>query len=220
MHLKRLSEFKANDQGQVTAVFSRLNVVDHDGDVTLPGAFTSGAKVRISAYNHASWDGALPVGKGVIHEQGDVALLEGQFFMGTTHGKDTFETVKQLGDLGEWSYGYDVKESEQGTHEGMPVRFLKALDVHEVSPVLLGAGIGTHTVAAKNRDRTAGLTDDDVLELADRMASVLKSKGLPVPTTLAELVRQADSAEALEVRTKDSLKAIAAAHGIHLEGGN
>ena len=138
-------------KGEVEAVFAVLNVIDHDGDVTLPGAFESGTEVRISAYNHESWKGALPVGKGVISEVGDQAILKGQFFLDTTGGRDTFEVVKQMGDLQEWSYGYDVLVGEPGAKDGQRVQFLKRLAVHEVSPVMLGAGIDTRTLAVKGR---------------------------------------------------------------------
>lgn len=143
-------EVKDADKGQVTAVFSTFDKVDKDGDVTVKGAFTDGAPVRISAYQHMSWSGALPVGKGVIRVSGDETMLEGQFFLNTNGGRDTFEVVKEMGDLQEWSYGYDVKKSEFGEFKGERVRFLKALQVHEVSPVLIGAGVDTRTLAAKS----------------------------------------------------------------------
>lgn len=167
MKTKTLSGLKVVDEekGAVEAVFATLGVIDHDGDVTLPGAFTDGAKVRISAYNHASWGDALPVGKGTIREDGNEAILSGQFFMDTTAGADTFKTVKQLEDLGEWSYGFDVVESEPGEMNGQSVQFLKTLLVHEVSPVILGAGLGTRTLAAKARGMK--LTDHAEAVLTD-----------------------------------------------------
>ncbi|MFF5445486.1 HK97 family phage prohead protease [Streptomyces sp. NPDC012888] len=145
-------EIKDADKGTVKAVFSTFDVIDHDGDVTAPGAIEDGALVRISAYGHASWGGALPVGKGVVRIKGSEAILEGQFFMDTTHGRDTFETVKQLSEDGlqEWSYGFDVLDAEPVERDGRSVRLLKRLKVHEVSPVLLGAGINTRTLAAKS----------------------------------------------------------------------
>lgn len=140
------------DEGRVSALFATFNVKDHDGDVTLPDAFQDGEGVRISVYNHGSWGpGQLPVGKGVVRTTKDGPVLEGQFFLNTTAGADTFETVKQMGDLQEWSYGYDVLDSERGTKDGEKVRFLKKMKVHEVSPVLLGAGIGTQTLGVKGR---------------------------------------------------------------------
>ena len=146
-------EIKDADKGEITAVFATLNVIDSDGDVTLPGAFQAGAKVRISAYGHKSWEGVLPVGKGSIREIGNEAVLDGRFFLDTAAGADTFRVVKALGEDGlqEFSYGYDASEFSFGDFEGRQVRFLKRLLVHEVSPVLLGAGVGTRVLAAKGR---------------------------------------------------------------------
>lgn len=151
MLTKALSGLKITDadQGRVQAVFATFNVKDLDDDVTLPGAFQTGAPVRISAFNHTSWGGALPVGKGTISETDAGAVLDGQFFMNTQAGRDTFETVKQMGELQEWSYGYDILESSEGQLDGETVTFLKSLVVYEVSPVLLGAGIETRTLALK-----------------------------------------------------------------------
>ncbi|PAZ15674.1 hypothetical protein CLM62_12825 [Streptomyces sp. SA15] len=158
-------EIKDESKGEVTAVFATLGVRDHDGDFTRDGAFTDGAPVRISAYGHKSWDGLLPVGKGVIRIKGKKAILEGQFFMNTTHGRDTFETVRELSEAGlqEWSYGFDINEFSFGEEKGQQVRYLDRVTVHEVSPVLLGAGIGTRTLSAKGRDLAdAGYTPESV----------------------------------------------------------
>lgn len=140
-------------EGKVSCVFAVFGVKDHDGDVTLPGAFEDGAKIRVSAYNHASWEpGHLPVGKGVIRTTDTEAIADLQFFMGTTAGRDTFEVMKEMdADLQEWSYGFDTLDSERGHQDGEPVNFLKKQLVHEVSPVILGAGSSTRTLSAKAR---------------------------------------------------------------------
>jgi hypothetical protein len=129
-------EIKAGDKGQVNAVFSTFNVLDKDSDITLPGAFAEGAPVVISAYGHKSWEGALPVGDGVIRTTAKEAVLDGQFYMDTTHGADAFRTVKRLAErgLGQWSYGYDVQDADYGEMDGKQVRYLKRLSVTEVSP--------------------------------------------------------------------------------------
>jgi HK97 family phage prohead protease len=154
---------KDADQGRWEAVFSSLDVVDHDGDVTLPGAFEDGAPVVISAYGHTSWGGALPIGKGTIRTSETEAVLDGQLFLSTAAGRETFEVLKGLGELQQLSYGYDVLESEFGERDGQRVRFLKALKVHEVSPVLVGAGIDTRTLAVKGKDLTYNDHADQVL---------------------------------------------------------
>ena len=145
----RQVEIKAGDQGQVTAVFATFNVVDKDGDVTLPDAFEDGAEVLISSYQHTSWQGALPVGKGRIRTTKTEAILEGQFFMNTTAGRDTFTVVKALGPRQQWSYSLANVTAENGKFDGQDVQFLKRIHVDEVSPVLVGAGVNTRTLAAK-----------------------------------------------------------------------
>jgi HK97 family phage prohead protease len=148
------------EAGEFTAVFSRFNVIDHDRDVTLPGAFTDGEKVRISYWGHRWQD--LPVGRGVIHQDAETAWVDGKFFLDTEAGKETYLTVKNLGELQEWSYGFDIREAERGVFEEQDVQFLRALKVYEVSPVMLGAGIGTGTTDIKTKPE-----DDDEGEAGD-----------------------------------------------------
>lgn len=182
---RRLKEFtkvrvKDAEQGLVTAVFATLNVIDSDGDVTVPGAFTEGEAVRISAYGHKSWEGKLPVGRGTIKEIGDEAIFEGKFFLNTEAGREHFELVKEMSvdpGLQEWSYGFDVLDGAPGQHDGQDVFFIKKLKVHEVSPVLLGAGVNTRTLALKG----------DQLKFADHLASVVAEVEL-VNTRASEVV--------------------------------
>lgn len=164
------------DEGLVEAVFSTFNVIDHDGDVTLPGAFEDGAAVGISAYGHNSWMGGLPVGRGVIRVEKKRAVLEGQFFLSTETGRETFETIKQMGELQEWSYGYDVLDT--GDVEDLPeplrhaYRVLAKLHVHEVSPVLVGAGVDTETLSVKGKRAIPSHSTDVVDEAWDKGANV------------------------------------------------
>lgn len=156
---------KDADQGLVQAEFATLNVVDLDGDVTLPGAFGE-QRVKLAAWGH-KW-GDLPVGKGGISEQGVKAVFDGQFFLDTMSGKEHFLTVRNLADQQEWSYGFEVEEA---VRKGNPDfdelltagaftapqandvwRFLTKLKVFEVSPVMRGAGINTRTTGLKDAD--------------------------------------------------------------------
>lgn len=151
-------EFKEDGDtpGSFRATFSRLQAIDHDYDVTLPGAFERGQKVRIAQWGHA-WN--LPIiGTGVIDADESTAWVDGRFNLNMTAGRDTYESVKDAGELQEWSYGFDILESSDGDFEGQPVRYLKKLKVHEVSPVMLGAGIGTHTDSIKSNPE---LTHDE-----------------------------------------------------------
>lgn len=176
------------EEGAVRVAFARLNVIDHDGDVTYPGAIATKA-VPMSSFEHRSWPhkgGFLPVGKGEVREQGDLAIFDGAFFVDTTHGRDTYLTVKHMGDLQEWSYGFTTIDSVptpmvNGTKAR---RGLKALDVHEISPVLKGAG-ESRTVGIKS----AAWDDDD---------------GLPAGASFAEQFGGwLAEAEAITLRTRE-----------------
>lgn len=141
--------FKDGDQGAFRATFCRFNVVDLDGDVTVPGAFTAGQKVRIAQWGH-NWS-APAIGMGVIGADPERAWVDGRFFLDTSAGMDTYKAVKNLGELQEWSYGFEVKDRSFGDFGDPPreVQFLRALNVFEVSPVMIGAGIDTGTDAIK-----------------------------------------------------------------------
>ena len=145
-------ELKKDKPGSFTAKIATLNVIDHDGDVTLPGAFPKGKQILISSYMHASWRGALPVGKGVIREEGNDVFVDGEFNLNTDIGKEHYETVKFAPELQEWSYGFIVVETAEDTewNKNPKVwRVLKAVDPFEASPVLRGAGIDTRTLSIK-----------------------------------------------------------------------
>lgn len=149
-------QIKDADKGTIECVFATTGVKDHDGDFTLPGAFEVGAEVIISAYGHKSWMGVLPVGQGVIRVEKDKAILDGEFFIDTPNGAETFGVIKRLGRKQEWSYGFDVLETGELTEDMRQKgvwRVLKKLKVYEVSPVLVGAGVDTMTLSAKARDQ-------------------------------------------------------------------
>jgi hypothetical protein len=154
-----MSETKVDQAGNFRASIARITnadgtrVVDKEGDAYLgPQAFPVGKAVVISAYQHTSWSGALPVGYGVVGANQHSAWVSGQFFTDTTAGRDTYLTVKALASrgLGEWSYGYDVLDQATDRAEIADLapgakRLLKSLNIFEASPVLVGAGVGTQT---------------------------------------------------------------------------
>jgi phage head maturation protease len=197
IHLKDAS---ITESGIVKAVFATLGVVDHDGDIILSGSIPNGAPVRMSAYNHASWQYALPVGKGTISEVGNELIFDGQFFLDTTDGADTYKTVKGLGDLVEWSFGFDILEKDSMTDPAtnQEVRRLKRLNVTEVSPVLLGAGINTRTLAVKSLRKDQSIYKAKIAGIQSEAetkgdAPLAKAAGV----LLGLLEEEADSAESM-----------------------
>lgn len=137
--------------GRVRVAFARIGgKPDHQGDVILPGAIPSGKDVGISGYNHGTSIGeTMPVGRGTLSEQGGFAVLDGFFFTNTAGGRETFETIRGMKELQEWSFGFRILASRpvKAGH-----RELVSLDIFEVSPVLRGAGLDTHTISLASLD--------------------------------------------------------------------
>jgi hypothetical protein len=177
---KRIELKKLDDDGTGLAQIATLSAVDHDGDTYAAGAFGKQDVIILAGH---SWDG-VPLGKGRVYEKGDHAFAEFKLNLDTVAGKDWHRALKFDMDptngkpLTEWSYGYKVLESSEEVRDGKAVRVLEKLAVHEVSPVVKGAGVGTHTVAMKSRPEF--LTDADALiEFAERLASERKAEGVP-----------------------------------------
>lgn len=180
-------------RGQFTAHFAKLGVIDRDGDVIVSGALGSDAPldVIISSWGH-KWQ-ELPVGRGTVYEEGEYLVCSGKFFIDTEDGDQTYKTVKGLGDLCEWSFGFNVLAAEPGSMDNRPVQYLKRLSIFEVSPVLQGAGIETRTVDIKaaepQSDDDADSKDDAAEELCEHCGEEdCMCKDEAAKSTLAALI--------------------------------
>lgn len=156
------------DNGTVSAVFSVFNEIDSDNDVVLPNSIKSGYgdKGVAMVWGH-DWKNII--GKGQIIQDDEKAIFKGQFNLNTTAGKEAYETVKAMGDLQQWSFGFEVKDSEMGMFkkdngEEKEVRYLKDLKVWEVSPVMVGANQNTYTVAVKEQKEPEDEITEEVIE--------------------------------------------------------
>lgn len=148
--LKELSE-----KGDGVAIIATLNVIDADMDVTLPGAFGEQVVQMIPAHD---WK-KTPIGKATISEAGDEVIAKFKLNLKNSLGKDWYESLKFDVDnppsKQQFSYGFSIPKegSEDGKFEEQDVRFLKRLKVHEISPVLVGSGIGTGTSILKDKEK-------------------------------------------------------------------
>jgi HK97 family phage prohead protease len=147
--LKQIDEAK----GQVTAVIATLNVKDHDGDVILPGAFDTQEAQIVPVHD---WD-SVPLGRASISETNNEVVAKMRFNLDIEDARKWHSAIKfdyEAGNpLQEYSFGYEIKQAEKGDFKGERVQFLKKLKVIEVSPVMLGAGIGTGTVDVKKNKK-------------------------------------------------------------------
>jgi len=159
--------------GAVSAVFSTFGVVDADNDVVLATALTHGQAVPMT-WAHR-WD--LPVGKGIVQVGENQAVFDGEFFLETDAGLEAYKTVRAMGPLQEWSWGFRVIDAGYEQRDEKFVRVIKRAEVFEVSPVLVGAGVGTYTVGIKSGDGHMALADqgDAVLAAATDLAGRLRA---------------------------------------------
>ena len=165
-------------EGKVEAVFSVFNSVDSDGDVVLPNSIKSGYgdKGVAMVWGH-DWKDVI--GRGEIVQDNDKAVFKGQFIMDTERGREAYNTVKAMGDLQQWSFGYEVLDSENGSFQkdgkSSDARYLKELKVWEVSPVLVGANQNTYTIGVKEQsENNSGLTlADESDELLNNLSALL-----------------------------------------------
>ncbi len=168
------------EKGEGSAVIAELNVIDLDGDVTLPGAFgEQHVNIQPAHDRHAP-----RLGKGVLKEDGGFAIANFKFNLApeAVTAKEWYSALKfdmKNGmPLQEWSYGFKIVEADFGQFEGREVRFLKRLKVHEISPVLRGAGVGTQTLALKSNMTFKEEMEKAMTSLADVKNLIERAKSL------------------------------------------
>ncbi len=155
------AELKMDDGGSGEARIATLNVVDKDGDVTLPGFFGDAQVAHLLPAHDWSH---VPMGKGRVVERGDAAYVAFQINTEIAAARDWQSALKfDLANppaIQEWSYGFRVHADawKEEQRDGRRVRLMgprpdgsPGAIVHEFSPVVVGAGEGTGTVAVKGR---------------------------------------------------------------------
>jgi prohead serine protease len=194
--VKAFESFEIKDAatGEVEAIIATLGVVDRDYDVIMEGAVKDGSKVKMSAYGHDVvgfiGPGKIPVGKGLVFEEKGKLVFRGRVFVTTPRGQEAIAVLKEMGKDQEWSFGYRVMgeevPDEEWTRKGARRMITKA-DVFEVSPVLIGAGIGTRTVSAKQ----ASTLDREASALAAQFARITERHATPAGVPLPPRFRPA-----------------------------
>ena len=196
-------------EGKVEAVFSVFNEIDSDGDVVRPNSIKSGYgdKGVAMVWGH-DWKDVI--GRGEIVQDNDKAVFKGQFIMDTERGRDAYNVVKAMGDLQQWSFGYEVVDSEKGLFQSkdgeleQEVRFLNDVKVWEVSPVLVGANQNTYTIGVKefNKDNLSNNDTDIDIDNTENGKDIEQSL-VEGKTFADEVTELRTSLVALIDRTKD-----------------
>lgn len=183
---------KDEGPGSVVAKFSTFDIVDRSGDIVRPSAFTDGQSVPM-VWSH---DWTKPIGKGVIRVTATHAEFHGSFFR-TSAGQEARETVREMGDLQEWSWGFRITGTQRNDNiEGLDI--VKA-EPFEVSPVLVGANPQTSTLAVKSEREAANRRALNDLERG-RLALEAIDLGMTSEETLNALEHERLDLEAIDLR--------------------
>ena len=176
METKIFRAKQVDDAGVASAVIATLNVIDHDGDVTLPGAFGTQHVPVVPTHD---WE-SVPLGKAVLRESSNEAIADIKFNLNSPTAREWHSALKFDMEHGtplqQWSYSYDVLKESKGEFEGRQVRFLKDLKVHEVGPLILGAGINTRTLAVKERPGEVRSILNEVKETLHKTKRIIDSE--------------------------------------------
>jgi 8-oxo-dGTP pyrophosphatase MutT (NUDIX family) len=204
----------SDPEGTFVALVSVTGIVDEVGDVIVPGAYavTLAKRIPKGIFTH-DWN--RWVAKTIAVEEwlpGDPRLpktqrngdpwpvqagalvVKGQFNLGTSEGRESYENVKFFSEVGEceWSIGYQVPDGAATVKGG--IRYIKMLELYEYSPVLfgaaplsttlqvkdmLGASAGVATVDGGSAD-LFGLGEDEELDLVERARRPHLADG-PIP---------------------------------------
>lgn len=144
----------------------------------------------MAAWGH-NW-GDLPSGKGQVLVEEKQAVFSGRFFLETNAGLDTYNTVKAMGPLQEWSWGFEILDAAWEKRDGDYVRIIQRTRIFEVSPVLVGAGVGTYTRSIKRGLRYADQAEavlaavDDLVGRTQALADLRAKEGRPLATAHQE----------------------------------
>lgn len=157
--VKAAGEVDGLPEGEFHAIVSVFDNVDSYGDVVLPGAFTDtlaawaekGDPIPV-IWSHRWDDPDCHVGVVVAAEERETGLW--------VHGRIDIDAdaplkAKQVHRLlkgrrvTQFSFAYDVTDAGWGKRDDREVYELRALDIHEVGPCLIGANQETELLAAK-----------------------------------------------------------------------
>ena len=210
-------ELKADDIEE-TGVFKGYGSIfgnkDSHSDIVMPGAFIStilkGGRNGTGVAMLLQHDSRKPIGVwNMLAEDKKGLKVEGQLAMKTKDGQETYELMK-LGALKGLSIGYDVVVEEIDSKK--KIRFLKEVDLWEISPVTFGANVKATVTSVKEvfevlknakteREIERALRDSEIFSKSNalHLISVIKS-------TLRDSEPRKDDGESVLPMILDSMK--------------
>lgn len=174
---------KSGSAGSAQFVIATIGRRDADSDIVESGAIGRQTVVVLPAHDWTS----VPLGKAETHEDGHHVLADVRFNLDVPEARSWHAALKFDMEHGppvqEFSWGYDPVLSKPDRVDGVLVRRLQKIKLHEVSMVVRGSSVGSRLVTVKERDDDGrDLTPEQRAELlrirSDSEAWRLKKEGL------------------------------------------
>lgn len=177
-------EFRLDDTtgdsaaAEFTAYASVFNNTDSYGDVVQPGAFAKslsiweerGAPIPL-LWGHNMEDPDYNIGHVLEASEDDHGLkVRCELDLKSPKGQTVHRLLKS-GRVREMSFAFSATDTEYGRHEGDPVRFVKSVDLYEVSVVPLGANPKTSILSVRNNP----MGDDDERQWRKEVLEALRN---------------------------------------------
>jgi len=143
------------DPGEFKALVSVFGNVDLQGDRVMPGAFTRTLKDRGLPpvfYSHQWQDLGALIGYTTHAEETKSGLeVEGKLFLDESEGARIAYAAMKADVLKEFSFAFDIMQSNSVTEDGEEIRELADLDLFEVGPTLVGANPATELIQVRSK---------------------------------------------------------------------
>jgi len=152
--------------GAFEALVSVFGVVDSDGDVVMPGAFTKTLAAGPKAIVHSHDWQAAPIGQTVsAQETSEGLLVKGRLFVAPdedhARAREVYAAMRG-GALTEFSWGGRVTSETRKEAENGDVTYeLNEIDLVEYGPCLKGANPSTRLLAVKSMVQADVLTREE-----------------------------------------------------------
>jgi len=202
-------KMKADSSGIIEGYASVFDIVDHGGDIVVPGAFKASldqhARQRSAPVMLWYHDAAKPIGRWTdLHEDGKGLYGVGKINLDTSAGRDAYASVKN-GDVDGLSIGYRTNRSEELRTGG---RKLIEVDLQEVSIVTFPMNPASRLTGVKHLAtkaeaveflRDAGLSKDAAKRFAAGGFPALGND--PLNTELAQKLAMQVEQATLQIRS-------------------
>ena len=172
--IKSGSLIDATEEGILVIQFAKINEIDKQGDLYLPGSITSKDVVPMSGYNHSM---GLPIGTGSMYEKGDVGIWSGQIDLDNENAANTYKHIRAMGKSQEYSWKFSAAKEDIVRPRNRRGRNFKKVYGYEVSPVLRGIGNSTHTIVAKSNMWYNNINIEQSEKAIEILKEVLKENG-------------------------------------------